>query len=287
MFIFMQQILPKHLLSRLLGYLAHCRCRFLKNWAIRSFISYFKVDLSESLINDIHQFPSFNDFFIRQLKPSARPVSQDAIACPVDGTISELGRISAGRLLQAKNRYYELNDLLGKNPEIAQQFTDGEFCTIYLAPKDYHRVHMPITGVLRQMIHVPGKLFSVNAASVQGIPQLFAHNERVICLFETAAGSMALIFVGAMLVGSVVAKWHGQVVPARGEPLSKTYPESSVVLQCGDEAGYFQWGSTVIVLFSKQRVQWRNELHAGDSVRMGEVIGSLSDLVHTLSIPIP
>lgn len=277
MFIFFQKILPKHFLSRLLGLFAHCRCPVFKNWAIKRFISYFKVDLAESLITDIHQFPSFNDFFIRKLKPQARllPSNPLAIACPADGMISELGKIDEGRLLQAKNQYYQLKDLLGGDASLAQQFHNGQFCTIYLAPKDYHRVHIPVTGKLQRMIYVPGQLFSVNAVAVNAISRVFARNERVICLFETDVGPMAVILVGAMLVGSVVTPWHGQVMPCKSRKISvETYQDAAITLQRGDEVGYFQWGSTAIILFSQDRVAWQ-DLQAGSSVCMGQNIGEL------------
>lgn len=276
MFIFFQKILPKHLLSRCLGFFAHCRCAFFKNAAIRFFIRYFKVDMSESLITDIKQFPSFNDFFIRQLKPDVRPVATDpaAIICPVDGVISELGKIHVGRLLQAKGVEYELVELLGGDAALAQHFVGGDFFTAYLAPKDYHRVHMPVAGRLRQMTYVPGQLFSVNPTSVLGIPRLFARNERVICEFDTTIGPMAVIFVGALLIGGVATAWHGQVMPASSnEARVRTYSESAIFLHRGDEIGYFQWGSTVILLFGQNYLEWQGQLHAGNSVQMGQLIG--------------
>lgn len=277
MFICIQKILPQHLLSRWLGWLTHCRCSFFKNKAIHYFIRHFKVDLSESLVTDIRQFPSFNDFFIRQLKPNARPLPHDptAIACPADGILTEFGKIQAGRLLQAKGRYYELIDLLGGHAEMAQHFLNGNFFTVYLAPKDYHRVHMPITGQLHNMIHIPGRLFSVNMPSVMGIPRLFARNERVVCLFETAAGMMAVIFIGALLIGSVVTPWHGQVMPTPHSKSALRVEENSpIILQRGDEVGYFQWGSTVIVLFGENAVNWQTTLYPGDAVRIGQCVGS-------------
>ncbi len=279
MFIFWQKIIWKHGLSRLLARFARCRCMFFKKWAIRHFIRYFKVDLSESLITDIEQFPSFNDFFIRRLKSQARPLpqDQDSIACPADGVISELGKILDGRLLQAKGCYYALNDLLGGDMKMSQYFRGGEFFTVYLAPKDYHRVHIPVSGTLKQMIHIPGQLFSVNTESVRGIPGLFARNERVICLFATDAGPMAVIFVGALLIGGVVTNWHGEVTPSRGEkPVNKIYQDSSISFQRGDEIGYFQWGSTVIVLFGPDNARWQESLQPGDSVKMGQEIGMLT-----------
>jgi phosphatidylserine decarboxylase len=281
MFIFCQKIIYKKGLSRLLGLFAHCRCQFFKTWAIRRFMAYFKVDLAESLITDIHQFESFNDFFIRRLKPSARPLPQDAaaIACPVDGVISELGKIQSGNLLQAKGREYSLQDLLGDDTAMAQTFVNGEFFTAYLAPKNYHRVHIPVAGSLRQMVHIPGQLFSVNPHSVNGIPRLFGRNERVVCLFNTSTGPMAVVFVGALLIGSVVTTWHGEVMPARGEkPINKIYSDSLFSFNRGDEIGHFQWGSTVIVLFAPGCAQWLNSLKPGNSITMGQPIGSL---IHT------
>ena len=233
--------------------------------------------MSESLITDLDQFSSFNDFFIRRLRPGVRPLPSDsaAIVCPADGYISELGKIEQGRLLQAKGRYYELNDLFGGNAALAQPFKNGQFFTVYLAPKNYHRVHIPVKGILRQMLHIPGELFSVNNTCVQSIPKLFARNERVICLFETDLGSMAVIFVGALLIGSVVTRWHGPVMPARGQPLAKIYNDPSLIFQAGDELGYFQWGSTVIILFQSDGVSWLSSLHSGDPVLMGQAIANI------------
>lgn len=276
MFIFFQKILPKNLLSRSLARLAHWQWRPFKNWAIRCFCAYFSVNLSEAQVSDINQFPSFNDFFIRRLKPGARTFSQEplAIACPADGIISQLGRIRSEDLLQAKGINYTLSELFNGNEQMARYFENGEFITVYLAPKDYHRVHMPVMGVLRQMDHVPGKLFSVNAASVSAIPKLFARNERIISLFATANGPMAVILVGACLVGGVSTAWHGVAMPnSRKQKLNIIYEDSTVTLQKGEELGYFQWGSTVIVLFAQDCMNWRPELQPGDSVRVGQTMG--------------
>jgi len=268
MFTFFQKIIPQHGLSKFLARFARSRNEIFKNWAIKIFSQYFKVDLTESLITDVQQFASFNDFFIRRLKPDARPFPEDpqVIMSPADGVISEFGKIDSGRLLQAKGKYYRLQELLGNDHLLADQFSEGEFLTIYLAPKDYHRVHMPIDGVLKKMIHVPGKLFSVNAVSVNGITNLFSRNERVICLFETARGPMAVIFVGALLIGSVVTSWHGSVLT------SATYNEGAHFPR-GEELGYFQWGSTVIVLFAADQVNWQSMLRSGDSIQMGKIVG--------------
>lgn len=274
MFIIFQKLLPKHFLSRCLGKLAHGRCSIFKNIAILVFIKYFGVDLSESEITDIKQFSSFNEFFIRQLKPGIRPLPSGihAVACPADGRISELGKIAGGQLLQAKGHYYELSELLGGDPPLAETFADGHFATIYLAPRDYHRVHMPVSGKLQQMIYVPGQLFSVNQQTVKEVPRVFSRNERVICIFETAFGPMAMILVGALLIGSVVTKWEGQVMPRRSRKIFRKKYFESIVLKRGEEMGYFQWGSTVIVLFAKDAVAW-SDLRAEVNVQMGQTIG--------------
>ncbi len=276
MFILFQKILPKNLLSRLLARLAHCRCSFFKNWAIRRFSAYFSVDLSESQITDIKQFSSFNDFFIRQLKPGARIISAEAgaIVSPADGIISQLGCIRNQELLQVKGMNYTLSELFNGDDSMARYFENGEFITVYLAPKNYHRVHMPELGVLRQMYHVPGKLFSVNASSVSAIPKLFARNERVINLFATANGPMAVILVGACLIGGVSTVWHGPVMPNNSKKnLNIIYEDSAVTLPKGDELGYFEWGSTVIVLFAQGCVKWQSDLKPGDCVWVGQCIG--------------
>jgi phosphatidylserine decarboxylase len=276
-FIFFQRILPKHFLSKLLGRLANCRCKIFKNYAIKAFIKFFEVDLSEAIITEIQQFPSFNDFFIRKLKPEARSAPNDPkiIVSPADGVISQIGQIKSGSLLQAKNHLYSLEELLAKDTQMSQLFHEGQFCTIYLSPKDYHRVHMPISGKLEKMIYVPGKLFSVNNKSVNGIPGLFSLNERVICLFETPAGPMTMIFVGAMLVGGIVTQWSGRVTPSRGSfPMDGA---SSVFLNRGEEAGYFQWGSTVILLFGQDQIHWRADLQSGDQVKVRKEIGYLNN----------
>lgn len=279
MFIILQKMLPKRVLSRFMSGLAHSRCQFFKNWAIHRFSRYYQVDLTESLITDCQQFPSFNDFFIRQLKPGVRPLPTDskAIACPADGSISEVGQITQAKLLQAKGEWYSLTGLLNGDIQLSQCFQNGSFLTVYLAPKNYHRVHMPITGKLTQMIYVPGKLFSVNAASVQGIPGLFNRNERVICLFETAAGPMAVILVAAMLIGGIVTTWHGRVTPqAAAKSIATHYSHSNITLQQGEELGYFEWGSTVIVLFGPDCSSWDSALCSGQAVRMGQSIGAIS-----------
>lgn len=236
-------------------------------------------------MTDIRQFSSFNDFFIRHLRAETRPfpANPQAIICPADGVISAIGRLHEGRIIQAKGSDYALSELCGEEL-LAQKFVNGEFLTVYLAPKNYHRVHIPVNGALAQMIHIPGRLFSVNAASVHGIPRLFCRNERVFCLFDTPVGAMAIIFVGALLIGSVVTSWHGEVMPGKNaNPINERYTDPSVTFHRGDEIGYFQWGSTVIVLFEAGAVNWQELLQPGDEVRMGQMIGLLSAPVPTES----
>lgn len=263
----------QHALSRFLGFFAHCRWSFFKNGAIRIFIKHFKVDLSEAQVADINEFKSFNEFFIRKLKPELRPFPEDSnsIISPADGKISELGLIEQSRLLQVKGKYYDLQELMGGETSIANLFVNGHFITTYLSPRDYHRVHMPIAGELKRMLHIPGALFSVKPSAVQNIQGLFARNERVVCLFDTEIGPVSVIFVGALLIGSVVTSWHGQVMPKKSS--NKIIDTPNIKFQRGDELGYFQWGSTVIVLFGENKIKLDSQLRPGDSVLMGQSVG--------------
>lgn len=270
------QLLPLHALSRLVGYLAYWRAGFLKTAFIRFFVQHYKVSLDEIENYNPQNYPSFNDFFTRYLKPGVRPIAEGAgvAVSPADGVVSEVGSIEADRLLQAKGSYYSLKDLLGNDGVMASLFSGGSFLTIYLSPKDYHRVHAPLAGQLKQMLHIPGKLFSVNQASVQSIPNLFARNERVVSLFETEVGPMAVILVGATCVGSIEMKWHGVVTPPTTRSVQQwSYHSQIIKLQRGDELGHFNMGSTVIVLFAKNAVRWAENLQANSVVKMGEAIG--------------
>ena len=276
MFILLQKIIPQHALSRLVGVLAYWRAGFLKNVFIRFFVRHYQVNLADIADFNPKNYPSFNDFFTRYLKPGVRPLAQesDAVVSPVDGLVSEVGDTTGGRLLQAKGQDYSLQDLLGGDAVTAAQFAGGKFLTVYLSPKDYHRVHMPLAGQLVQMVHVPGKLFSVNQATVAAIPNLFARNERVIAYFKTALGPMAVILVGATCVGSIAMKWHGVVTPPTSKKLQHwEYHSQNIKLERGDEVGHFNMGSTVIVLFGKDAMQWQPELIANQVLKMGEKIG--------------
>jgi len=271
----LQYILPQRALSNLAGWLANSERPWLKNYLIRYFLNRFTVDMSEAIVANPYDYPSFNAFFTRQLKPERRPIVQGAtqIASPADGFISQIGSIQEDTLLQAKGFHFTLVDLLGGSEKRAAPFKNGAFATIYLAPKDYHRVHMPFTGKLRESIFIPGKLFSVDPQTTTGIPNLFARNERLVCIFDTSEGPMAVIMVGAMLVGSMETVWHAKTQST--EMIRESYA-GSLQLSRGAEMGYFKMGSTVIILFGKDKATWAETLHPDSSVRMGEEIGTLS-----------
>jgi phosphatidylserine decarboxylase len=271
-------LLPQHAISRIMGFFAGCRCKYLKNWGIHKFIKHFGVDMSLAEQEDYKQYSTFNAFFTRHLKPGARTIDPDEkqIISPVDGTISELGVIEGNKILQAKGQHYTVSDLLGGDDEFAKLFEQGRFMTVYLSPKDYHRFHMPVGGRLLEMRHVPGRLFSVNPNSVNQISRLFARNERAVCLFKTDIGHVAMIPVGAMIVGSIATTWHGVVTPpTKRRVRSWQYSQEPITLARGDEMGYFKMGSTVIMLFEKDKMDWSSQLKAGDTIKMGESIGTI------------
>ena len=279
LFIIFQYLLPQHLLSRLVGMLA--RSRMLRKPFIKFFIRRYGVDLSEALIQDPDEFENFNAFFTRELREGARTLSSEksAVLCPADGAISQLGEIQDGNLLQAKGRYYSLQDLLGGDCDMADLFQEGCFATVYLSPRDYHRVHMPLEGTLRKTIYVPGDLFSVNQTTAAAVPNLFSRNERLVCLFETDSGPMAVILVGAMIVAGIDTVWSGEVCPGKGkrEILIHEYSDNMppVNLGKGAEMGRFKLGSTAILLFSHGSVTMDEKLEANSPVLMGQKIGTL------------
>lgn len=278
LFVVLQYLVPQQALSRIAGFFANSEVRWLKNILIKLFIKRYKVDLSEALQPDSREYASFNAFFIRELNSQVRPLCSDvdAIACPADGTISQLGDIEYGKLFQAKGRSYQLTELLGGDDYISHPFMGGKFVTIYLSPRDYHRVHMPFDGQLQTMIHIPGTLFSVNNATVNGVNDLFSRNERVVAVFDTSAGPMAVVLVGAMIVASIETAWAGQVTPFKRQIRTTNYPDATeVALSKGGELGRFKLGSTVIVLFGPDMVEWQEELAAQSSVKMGAQIGTL------------
>ncbi len=275
--IWAQKLIPQHSLSRLVGKLASCRCTCLKNTFIRWFVKRYKVDMSEAAQEDYRVYETFNEFFTRPLKAGLRAMPEDPkmIACPVDGFVSELGDIKENQILQAKGHQYTLQDLLAGDESIAQRCVNGNFLTAYLSPKNYHRIHMPVTGRLQKMIHVPGDLFSVNPYTVMHVSSLFARNERVVCLFETEHGPMALILVGAVIVASIAMVWHGVVTPPSSTSIQQwDYGDKNVVLNRGDEMGRFLLGSTAIVLFGPNRVSWDTALSSDNPLKLGQTVAS-------------
>ena len=280
LFILFQYLLPHHLLSRMVGVLA--QNHLLRKLFIRAFIKRYKVDLSQAKIQDVEKFENFNAFFTRELQDGARPLAnaQGAIVCPADGAISQLGNITAGSLLQAKGRHYSCESLLAGDVQMAGLFRDGTFATIYLSPRDYHRVHMPMAGVLKKTVYVPGKLFSVNQTTADAVPDLFTVNERLICLFDTKLGPMVVILVGAMIVAGIDTVWAGEICPRSGkrEIQITDYANQApaVELPLGGELGRFRLGSTAIVLFPHGTINFASSLKATSSVAMGQLLGQVA-----------
>lgn len=272
-----QYFLPKQALTVLAGKLAHLRGGALTTGVIRWFVRRYGVDMSEAADADIASYASFNDFFTRPLREGVRPLAAADFICPVDGAISQFGRIEGDRILQAKGHRYSTTALVGGDRDLAACFENGSFATIYLSPRDYHRIHMPCGGRLTQMIYVPGSLFSVNPATVRGVPDLFARNERVVCVFESAKGPFVMVLVGATIVGSMATVWHGTVNPPRSRDICKwRYDDRDIRLAQGDEMGRFQLGSTVVLLFPAGDLQFIRDWAPGRSVRLGEIMASSS-----------
>ncbi|MGH1486491.1 MAG: archaetidylserine decarboxylase [Cellvibrionaceae bacterium] len=280
LFIIIQYIVPQKLLSKLAGALAECKASWIKDRLIRGFIKRYNVDMSIAADANPSSYKHFNDFFTRPLAEGQRPITQDAnsIACPADGCISQLGKINHGRIFQAKGQEYSLLELVGGDKKWSEAFKEGHFATVYLSPKDYHRVHIPLTGTLQSMVHIPGDLFSVNESTAEHVPRLFSRNERVACFFSTEAGPMAVILVGAMIVASIETPWAGLVTPIKKQIRTWNYGSSDAphTFEKGDEIGRFKLGSTAIVLLGKDVASWEAELSAQSPVRMGEKIGSLN-----------
>jgi phosphatidylserine decarboxylase len=271
-----QYALPQHSLSKLMSYITHSENIALKNWCINTVIKHYGVNMAEALEENPEVFKSFNHFFTRELRPGVRPLTavKNAIACPADGSVSQAGDITDGKIFQAKGMSFTAVDLLGGDTERAEPFKDGVFATIYLSPKDYHRLHMPLTGTLKEMVHIPGKLFSVNTVTTRSVPGLFARNERVAAIFDTEVGPMALVLVGAIFVSSIETVWHGVVTPPTAPSVqSWYYDHKPITLKKGDEMGRFNMGSTIIVLFGKDKVQWEEGFKADQLVKLGEMIG--------------
>lgn len=277
-FILIQYCIPQHTLSRLIGYLADSENTWLKSKLIQLFCHFFPINITEAAPDNIQQYASFNAFFTRALKPGARPIVQEqhSIASPADGEISEIGFIENKQLLQAKGHKYSLLALLGGDTALAEQFNNGAFATIYLSPKDYHRVHMPLAGTLQQTRYVPGKLFSVNQTTANNVPGLFARNERLICVFDTDNGPMIVILVGAMIVAAIETVWSGQIAP-QAKKITAIDMTKTIALEKGGEMGRFKLGSTAIVLFPENTVTWNQSLANGTAIQLGELLGTIKN----------
>lgn len=275
-FVALQHLLPQHMLSRLCGRLAHARAPWIKDALIRRFAAHFNVDMRDALEPRLDAYPDFNAFFTRALRADARPVAPDSdvLTSPADGMVSQLGTIEDGRIFQAKGHDFSTGELLA-DPDDAMLFAGGSFATIYLSPRDYHRVHMPLDGKLLKLRHVPGRLFSVNRTTTRTVPALFARNERVVCLFDTRHGPLGMVLVGAMIVAGIETVWTGPIAPRGRNALTLDYTQDSTrrTLAKGAEMGRFQLGSTVILLLPRDRVYWDAELQPGATLRMGARIG--------------
>jgi phosphatidylserine decarboxylase len=277
-----QYLLPQRLLTRLTYRLTRVRTPWFKNSLILQVARKFQVNLSEALEPNPRAYPDFNAFFTRALQPGARPIAPGdrVVCCPVDGAVSQIGLAEADTLLQAKGRSFSLTALLGGDAERARPFQGGAFATLYLSPRDYHRIHMPLAGRLLEMVHIPGTLFSVSPLTTRMVPHLFARNERVAALFDTPAGPMALVLVGAINVASIETVWAGAITPPLGKTIRNwSYPpngDGAVRLDKGAEMGRFNLGSTVIVLFGPGAVRWEREIQPGAAARMGQRLGKVS-----------
>lgn len=270
----MQYVLPKTALTQLAGAFASAKGGGLTTAFIRWFVKRYGVDMNEAANPDIASYPTFNEFFTRPLKPGARTLAQADLICPVDGAISQFGPVRRDQIFQAKGHDYSTTALVGGDAQLAARFQDGHFATLYLSPKDYHRIHMPCEGRLTRMIYVPGDLFSVNPATARGVPGLFARNERVVCVFEGAKGPFVLVLVGATIVGSMATVWHGVVNPPRtGQVRDWRYEDKDIRFAKGDEMGRFLLGSTVVMLFPKGPLNFNPVWEAGKPIRMGEAMG--------------
>lgn len=272
LFIKLQYMVPQHALSRLVGRVANCNNRLIKNTFIKWFIKRYHVDMTLAAEENPTAYACFNDFFTRALKPHIRPIcgEPNAIICPADGAISQLGKIIDGRIFQAKGQDYSTQELLGGDAELAAVFADGDFATVYLSPKDYHRVHMPYGGKLVRMISIPGDLFSVNTVTANNVPRLFSRNERVAAIFETDIGPMAIVLVGAMIVAGIETVWDGQLAPMGSREIENSlYPYQNIILEKGAEMGRFKLGSTAIILFTKNKIHWEPQFISGAITRVG------------------
>lgn len=273
--VFPQYILPKQALTLLAGKIAGAQAGHLTTRLITWFVARYNVNMAEAANSDIASYQSFNEFFTRPLRDGARPLAKADFISPVDGAISQFGAIERDQIFQAKGHHYSTTALVGGDAELAAKFQDGSFATLYLSPKDYHRIHMPCDGKLTRMIYVPGELFSVNPTTARGVPGLFARNERVVCVFDSKNGPFVLTLVGATIVGSMATVWHGIVNPPRTREVREwQYKDKPVMLKKGDEMGRFLLGSTVVMLFPKNALTFNPNWSPAGAIRMGETMGS-------------
>ena len=272
-----QYLMPKRWMTQFGGIIASMRAGAITTAIIRWFVGKYGVNMHEAADPDIRNYASFNDFFTRALKGNARPLARADVVCPVDGAISQFGPIDNDQIFQAKGHRYSTTALVGGDTELAARFEHGHFATLYLSPRDYHRIHMPCAGRLTRMVHVPGDLFSVNPTTARGVPGLFARNERVVCVFESDHGPFVLVLVGATIVGSMATAWHGQVNPPRTGTLRQwDYAPGQVELQQGEEMGRFMLGSTVVMLFPQGPLQFNSDWAAARPIQLGEAMAQRS-----------
>jgi phosphatidylserine decarboxylase len=274
--VLLQYLLPKQSLTTFAGRVAGAQRGALTTRLIRWFVGKYGVDMNEAADADIGSYKSFNDFFTRPLRPGARPLAEADFVCPVDGAISQFGEIDDHHILQAKGHRFTTTELVGGDSALAARFRHGSFANLYLSPKDYHRLHMPCEGKLTRMIYVPGALFSVNPTTARGVPNLFARNERVVCVFESQQhGPFVMVLVGATIVGSMATVWHGVVNPKRTNKVSEwSYADQDLVLRKGEEMGRFLLGSTIVMLFSHGTIAFNESWASERSVRLGEMMGN-------------
>jgi phosphatidylserine decarboxylase len=274
--VLLQYLIPKQALTMLAGRIASARAGPWTTRLIEWFVKRYNVNMAEAENSDVASYASFNEFFTRALMPGVRPLAPADLICPVDGAISQFGPMQRDQIYQAKGHQYSSTALVGGEATLAAQFDDGYFATLYLSPRDYHRIHMPCDGRLTRMIYVPGDLFSVNPTTARGVPGLFARNERVVCVFESARGPFVLVLVGATIVGSMATVWHGVVNPPRpGEIREWRYEDQSIELKQGEEMGRFLLGSTVVMLFPKGPLQFSLAWTPNGSIRLGEEMAQL------------
>jgi phosphatidylserine decarboxylase len=271
-----QYLLPKGALTNFAGRVAGAKGGAMTTRLIRWFVGRYDVNMAEAANPDIASYASFNEFYTRARRPGARPLADADFICPVDGRISQFGAIEDDQIFQAKGHKFSTTALVGGDRELAAQFQHGSFANLYLSPRDYHRIHMPCDGKLTRMIYVPGELFSVNPTTARGIPGLFARNERVVCVFDTASGPFVMTLVGATIVGSMATVWHGVVNPPRHSSVQEwTYADQDIVLKKGDELGRFLLGSTVVMLFPKDKLHFNEAWQPAGPVRLGETMANL------------